>query len=145
MILSSIFLYYFYSLSSLIWVYALFRVNFCIGCDVRVYFYTRVSNYSSRICWKKKYHVFIALPCHFCLKSINYVFMGPFPDFCFVQFIYTPIIMPISCGLRYCSFSVSLKIKWCNFSNFTLFKNCFGPLHFHKNVKISFLFSTKKG
>ena len=64
-----------------------------------------------------------------------------------VPFIWMSILLPTPHCLNYCSFIVSLEIKWHNSSNFIfLFKNCFGytklfvfSQYFRINLSISIL------
>ena len=78
---------------------------------------------SSSICWNDSLGS-IALFLLHCQRSYDHVYVGLFLVSLFYPLIYLSILMPIPYCLDYCSFIVSLEVRWCQFSNFVLLKYC---------------------
>lgn len=86
--------------------------------DTDLFFYIRMFNFSSTICWKDNTFLHWSTLAPF--KHQLIILWLYFWIFCSFPFIYILILSPALNCLHYCSFTVSLEIRSCEASNFVL-------------------------
>lgn len=117
-----------------------FQINFAVWLrgEVHVIFHTDIQFFQV-ICWKyysySHWAVVTALEKKICYINLSPLLFCLFP----CTYLFSLLQMPHFCD--HCSFTVSLEIRLCKFSNFVLlFQNCFGyykSFALHMNFIIS--------